>query len=139
MQAKEMVYPGHPVVIAYLITQQYPNYHAAAGRDPGSHYERALVSCEIPGAGSHVGAALDLLHFLCNGISWEMAINNADNFWEAVTKGNTAIWGQQQAEQIKPLLKAKSAWWSKGVSSVTISDTIDHGPHFSEDKTHEPK
>lgn len=127
------VYPGHPITVAYLITQTYPDFDSAFFRGEKDGYEAALADWTIPGAGGNVSAALELLHYLRHGtfkkaareqkISvWGFACKWADDYWRRCddqAKADSPRWkeGQDQADGIKPLLKSQQAWWRKPSAS----------------------
>jgi hypothetical protein len=134
------VYPGHPVTVAYIITQLYVSFEDATEVQEGHQYSNALGDNDVPGAGGNVSAALSFLHYLKTGIlSWEDAIKYADESWatcdgqkEGSSWGHREGWkpciddkpctpeeyyinrwkkGQKQADRIKPLLKQKITTW----------------------------
>jgi hypothetical protein len=112
---EEVIYPGHPTVLAFLITQVFKTYEEAFVRTESNVYA-ALGSMDVPGAGGNVYAALDLLGRLHDGVPPKEALYIADNFWDrqsSQTTDNTDKWraGQSQAERYKPRLLAMSAWW----------------------------
>jgi hypothetical protein len=117
---RDAVYPGHQITLAYLITRAFPTFESAfvKSKDDGwGSYPAALGSSLIPGAGSCVHAALSLLVKLRKGTPIEQAFKEADDTWERVDSQMTAYpkrWkeGQEQADLVKPLLKAQSAWWT---------------------------
>lgn len=77
---KDFVYPGHPVVIAYMVTQKYPSFEEAVAL--GRQYPRALEDSDIFGAGGSVYAALDLLQYVQKGVlTLDAFIERADKSW----------------------------------------------------------
>lgn len=132
------VYPGHPVTVAYLITQIFPTYEEAFDTPEGVTYGGAIGSCKIPGAGGNVYEALDLLSRLRDGMPWSLAIKYANDSWfscdsqgsggyvygmegkqETEEEQNKreirykARWkkGQQQADKLQVRLAKQSDWW----------------------------
>lgn len=61
LNGEDLVYPGHPVVIAYLIMRRFESYVEATEKNEGAMYNRALSSADIPGGGGEVNMALDIL------------------------------------------------------------------------------
>lgn len=107
------VYPGHAVVLAYIIMDEFPSYAAAMKKDKGVEYVNALTSDKVPGAGGCVQAALDLLRE-ARLLSIEAAIFRADERWVSETSGGYLKYrelGQAQADGLKPHLIAKFANW----------------------------
>lgn len=127
LDARIAVYPGHPITIAYLITMKYPNFESAFVKVGKWGDAAALADCDIPGAGGNVSAALELLFWLRDGTfkkvgsksgrkTWDVAVSWADDYWSRCDSQNMTHqerWkkGQEQADQIKPLLKARRSWW----------------------------
>lgn len=121
------VYPGHPVTLAYIITQVFDTYEEASGRSCscgsglhlcGKGWPNALGDSAVPGAGGNVYGALDLLARLHKGMSWDDAIKHAVDYWDRCDSQKTAYpkrhqEGQEQAEKFLQKLKDQSAWWSK--------------------------
>lgn len=116
------VYPGHPVVIAFAMTEHFWCYFHATYRSikflgdktEVEPYCKAQTSKEIPGAGSHVVSALELLQFVRNGeVSWEDGFTWADKTWASLTQGayrDCRELGQVHANLVKPLLKKRTDW-----------------------------
>ncbi len=108
------VYPGHPVTIAYCIVSAFPTYEDAFKKIDGG-YPAALINCNVPGGGSSIHRALDMLRFLrSDTVTVDAILAWADKEWynETHPESNT-LEGQTQADKIKPLLLAKSDWWEK--------------------------
>lgn len=55
-----LVYPGHPVAIALMITHVFPDLARASNTGPG-RFPAAQESSMVGGAGGNVGGALHLL------------------------------------------------------------------------------
>lgn len=118
------VYPGHPITIAYIITETYPDFGSAFLPVGEARYEAAVADIRIPGAGGNVYAGLELLHHLRNGAfnkvakerkisKWRSACDWADSYWARCVATGSPLFkkGQQQADEIKPLLKGRQKWW----------------------------
>ena len=76
------VYPGHPVRLAWIITQEFGSWdeatqNTAPDRTPWSD---ALTSDRVPGAGGNVHAALDFLKRVME-FGWDKAKSHADEYW----------------------------------------------------------
>lgn len=110
---EEAIYPGHPVTIAYIIICVFPTYEEAFAK--GIHCWAAIESVDIPGAGSSVYNALDMLRYLHNGIiDFDKAVEIAEHDWDCLTSDSFSLFkGQEQANRFKEKLREKSSWWKK--------------------------
>lgn len=116
---RESVYPSHPILVAYFITQLYPSIEEAAEKGK-SGYPNAVSDIRIPGAGDCVWQGHGLMVRWARGDFEEIddLFHEADNYWFRLNgpKGNN--WpdklrdGQKQAEDIKPLLREALQTWS---------------------------
>ncbi len=109
------VYPGHPLTLAHLIVLSFPSLGAALHKEPDATYGVALSSGAIPGAGSNVHAALDLMRYACS-LGLEAAIAWGDEYWASCTSGanfgeRTAP-GQAQADILKPAFREAFYKWN---------------------------
>jgi hypothetical protein len=87
------VYPGHPIVLGYLIARTYPSLDEAR--------LSALRDTRIPGAGGSVNAALEFLGYLQDGVALNTFKEMAARQWkvDAVDpKAHKA--GEKQAERL---------------------------------------
>lgn len=124
---REFVYPGHPLVIAFLMTKTYDGLSAALAPTDHNRYH-ALGSQYIPGAGGNVYAAIDFLGWIRKGtFSIEESILHADKYWKSCdgmfqrnekrTQDETYhdVWkrGQAQADELKPALMDRLVSWIK--------------------------
>src|SRR4051812_31063959 len=80
------VYPGHPIVIAYLVTFAYPNLTSALTPDiqpDGAPYgwPSALGNNDIPGAGGCVHSGLYVLKRIRDGLTVKQSLEQADQTW----------------------------------------------------------
>lgn len=98
-----LVYPGHPVPLAYLIMHAYPDLETALARDGNSPWPAALGNQSIPGGGGEVHAALALLAAIRNGVSPAEAVMKASACWRDNRAGGhprAVDPGQAQAEHV---------------------------------------
>ena len=125
LDGETIVYPGHPITLAYLITFEYASLEAATLK--GAAYPLALENSRIPGAGGNVYNAIDLLRRVRQGVPIEDALLWADQAWgycDAQARGGNdpddpkfgrdhyiARWkkGQEQADKYKERLRERLA------------------------------
>lgn len=101
----QLVDPGHPVAIAYLVMCAYPDVETALWRGPGSVWPAALYNQAIPGSGEAVREALDLLRSVRNGVAPQTAVSRACARWhQDYAKTRPALYdaGQAQADHVLP-------------------------------------
>ena len=108
------IYPGHPVVMALLITHLFDDLASAA--TPTEHgWSAAVGSSDIPGGGGEVASGLNLLIKVAAGeCSLDEAIAWGDERWALSKAGGHADRvepGQCQAELAKPLLRTRLQTW----------------------------
>lgn len=109
------VYPGHPVVLAYIITRVFSSYEEAV--KPKENIPAAVGSIDIPGSGGCVYSAVDLLTYLKKKtLSIDEAISWADRVWEncdnqKVKNYNRWNKGQKQADSVKEKLCKHLETW----------------------------
>ena len=109
-----LVYPGHPVPLAYLIMRAYPDLDTALARDGDSPWPAALCNQSIPGGGGEVRAALELLKAIRNGCPPAAAVAAAAARWHAGAAGGhrrALAPGQAQADHIQERFHALLAQW----------------------------
>lgn len=99
-------YPGHPLVVASMIMDRYPNLEAALERPEGTDYGNALSDSFIPGAGCAVYAALDTLR-VGQAEGAEAAAEVAQRYWDSWERqsprnAGPADRGRRQAVRIWP-------------------------------------
>lgn len=118
---KHDVHPGHPLVIAICIMQKYESLEAASspsqGRSVGEDgkaeimdYPIALGDSDIPGCGSSVCSALDLLSMA----SADIAIKFASICWEGECSGAYQKYynkGTEASKELEPLFRELWARW----------------------------
>lgn len=98
-----LVYPGHPVPLAYLIMRAYPDLETALARDGDSPWPAALGNQAIPGGGGEVRAALTLLTAIRDGSSPAEAVAKSSARWRDGRAGGhprAVDPGQAQAEHV---------------------------------------
>lgn len=102
---------GHPICIAFLIMQVYPSYDEAVTRPEGATYCKALCDQRIPGTGSNVWAALDMLK-RAEYLGVETALKEAQVYWESSdTSTENKVKGTQQALSIRERFLEQFANW----------------------------
>lgn len=112
------VYPGHPITLAYLITQNYDSLAAVLAPCYDNYgYKQtwcaAVGDSRIPGAGGNVHAAVDLLKNLVAGNENE-ALTRALYLWKSHTDNcyeKYKVPGQEQANRVLPLLLETLKTW----------------------------
>lgn len=132
-----VVYPGHPVTIAYLIASHYTSYETAlTSSENGGSWCHALGNSDIPGAGGCVYLAVDLLKKLVQDeMPADQAFAWADEVWgrvdsmkdgggsfarnEAARASFTKTFegGQAQANRVKEKLVARLREWPRTAPS----------------------
>jgi len=123
-----LIFPGHPIAIAFCILKAFPNYAVAVKKD-SHNCPMAVSSSQIPGAGGSCYSALDFLTALHRGTSLKAAFEDADATWDRIDnhKDKGGIYatddasrerfyvrwkdGQAQADLIKPLFEGQESWW----------------------------
>ena len=108
------IYPGHPVVLALLVTHIFPSLAAAA--TPTEHgWSAALGSNEITGAGDMVSSAMRLLHGVASRTTTiEEAIAWSNKQWRESAAGghpDRVERGQEQVDRAMPLLQSRLETW----------------------------
>lgn len=110
------VYPGHPVVLGYILTNAYPSLAEALMPTEVNRHD-ALGNSNVPGAGGNVYMALDLLRNIVTGtLPIDRALEDADQRWadcDNQAKVDPDRWreGQEQADRFKAALKAQLETW----------------------------
>lgn len=109
------VYPGHPVVTAYYITQNFSSLSAACTMGEFGCPE-ALSCHRIPGGGTSVYNGLDLLRYIKDkDIGFDLAVKWADEVWAREMTGwhdkTKLTEGQEKADQVKEKLKEILETW----------------------------
>lgn len=111
-----VVYPGHPLVIAFFITHEFKSLEDALYVEPNGQYSAALASNAVPGGGGEVHQALDLLCHIRNGMSPTDAVEYARKRWvDGNAGGHTKAVepGQAQADQITDVFIERVQEWIK--------------------------
>lgn len=122
IKRSDFIYPGHPLVIAWFITKNYKNLQDAENPLTG-----ALGSCNIPGAGGGVHAALDCLWKLSNGLSLMEVIDFANYHWKVDRDNgysNVYLKGLEQASKVLPELISEQ-WWTNTPGMITYQEMLD--------------
>ena len=111
----EQTYPGHPLVIAVRIMENFPSLEAATER--GHHFSAAQESPMIRGGGASVAAALEILKLMAreeDGLSQEKAIEVANQNWDLNRSGigeEKYAAGVREAEAAKEDFLSMTSWW----------------------------
>lgn len=120
LTGRRCVYPGHPLVIGFAIMCSFESLAAASKKQPGCPYKPALVSNSVPGAGSHVHKALDLLQLVEKSLIGVADLpERADIEWLKATKGAYATAqadGLAQAQALQLIFLEKAQQWFKAGS-----------------------
>lgn len=111
-----VVYPGHPLVVAYEIMSVFTSPEDALKpcRTGGLNCPEAVADNRISGGGGEVYAACNLLHLAQQGASAEELIAWADERWVSGGAGghtNAIEPGLKQAEKLKREFTAKLETW----------------------------
>lgn len=104
-------YPGHPIVLAYLITQKYSSLNQALRKN--LFYLKVLEDKDIIGADKNIYAALEFLHQSKN-INFNKAWQEAQEDWKTLTDGyndDVIAHGAKQALMIKEKIIEKLKSW----------------------------
>lgn len=108
-------YPGHPIVLACMVMDRYPDILAAMRREPGRDFGNALRDSFIPGAGCAVHAALESLR---QGREHgpAAAYAHAERYWQGweeqrTDNASSAARGREQCERIKARFEAQLKTW----------------------------
>lgn len=115
---QEFVYPGHPLVLACFIMDSFADFAAASEhqvtQDNPHGFSAASRDARIPGAGCHVGAALDVLRIGSKGGSADEMVKFATEYWDRGRAGghvNNVQAGQIQAKGIESHFRSLAASW----------------------------
>lgn len=114
------VYPGHPLVLAMAIMRVFPSF-TEANAPSVNGWCVAITDTRIPGAGDHVGAAMQMLEMGSRGLDADAMVTYAARYWEEGLAGghvkHVAV-GKAQAERIEPHFRAMSEQWFKTAETV---------------------
>ena len=119
-----LVYPGHPITVAFVITHVYDSYEGAVAPCPsGGGSCHAVGNHDVPGAGSNVYLAVDLLkHYFVDGWSIEKCFEWADTAWghvDGMAETKDPRWAERymkglaQAARVKERLAARLREWPR--------------------------
>jgi hypothetical protein len=119
----EIVYPGHPITIAYQISQAFSCFEEADA--PTSFgWPRALGAEAVKGAGDCVYAAMDFLRLLHRGATFDFAVTRARAEWALTATGvyeDRLQQGDEQATQLLSLFDPQ--WWVPRESGAILDET----------------
>lgn len=108
------VYPGHPVVVAFLIMKKYQNL--AEATKTGHSFPHALEDNDIPGAGGNIYSALSLLAELKEGKPLGKTISKWCDQWISSKAGGLEKYvepGDSQAKLVIPQFSELAPEWIK--------------------------
>lgn len=109
-------YPGHPLVLAYLVMESFPSLEDALTIPRGKQVRKVFDGSGIPGSIGNIEVALEMLRLARDGRMQE-AFSLASRTWSSTGSGhfeNTdGARGKAQAESLVEAFEAKSSKWSK--------------------------
>lgn len=109
----QMIYPGHPLVLAVTIMHVFPNFDEANKQTEHGWCE-ALADPRIPGAGDHVGASMRVLKLGANGCGAEAMIEYARDYWDRGNAGGlhkNVEAGRAQAAMVETSFRELAKTW----------------------------
>lgn len=108
------IYPGHPITISLLIMHRFSDL-GAAKQTAENGFSSALATPDIPGAGSEIAYALNLLERLAEGrFSLADAFETASIRWKENplnVPADTIMAGQEQAKRLCDSFIAQAMEW----------------------------
>jgi hypothetical protein len=119
-----LVYPGHPVAVALMITHVFPDLAAASA--PTEHgFPEALGSLMVGGAGGAVSSGLHLLHLVDRGLDLDTFEDRLDEGWshEAHAPDRMAS-GSAQGRLAFAALKERLPAWLEATASDAPSISV---------------
>ena len=118
-----VVYPGHPLTVAWVITHVFSDFETASIPDGEFGFSAACRNSDISGAGGNVHNAMSLLRTLRQGKrGLQETLDHADELWASCDDQKTRYpdrWkmGQEQADLVKPFFLARVQDWLKKTAS----------------------
>jgi hypothetical protein len=110
------VYPGHPLVIAYLVMKSFKSLEDALTTPPGQQSKNLYSLGALPGSVGAIEAAVQVLRLGQSG-SFGKALDFADNEWLQSVKGEfgNELWtsGHVQADSLKAAFMEEAPAWCK--------------------------
>ncbi|HCT05874.1 MAG TPA: hypothetical protein DIW86_10975 [Pseudomonas sp.] len=108
-------FPGHPLVLACMIMDRYPDLASATEVSAGADFSNAQRDSFLPGTGCAITSALATLRLAAERDAGA-ASAHADRYWDGWEKQSSsnqerAERGRQQAARIHPVFLAKVQAW----------------------------
>lgn len=114
LDGEDHVYPGHGLVIAYIIMHVFDS-PAAALATTEHGWPEALSSSAVPGSGDGAYAGCGVIEWMLGGMTPEDAADQADRSWRRRVQGgafgNRLDAGQEQADRFRGRFIAKAKTW----------------------------
>lgn len=115
MLGEHIQYPGHPLVLACMIMDRYPDLALATEISAGADFSNAQRDSFLPGTGCAVTAALTTLRLAAEK-GEDAAIAHAAWYWDgwerqSTTNGEKASRGRAQATKMCPAFLARLKLW----------------------------
>lgn len=109
----QFTYPGHPLVLAYVVMVVFGSHAEAAARTEHG-WSAALGDCRVPGAGDHVAAAMYVLGIGARGGSPDDMIAAAHAYWDVGHAGGhvkNVVQGRVEARKIESAFRERCCVW----------------------------
>lgn len=115
MLGEHIQYPGHPLVLACMIMDRYPDFALATEISAGAEFSNAQRDSFLPGTGCAVTAALTTLRLAAEK-GESAAIAHAAWYWDgwerqSTANGEKASRGRAQAAKVRPAFLARLKVW----------------------------
>ena len=82
VSGNDLVYPGHPLVLAAVVMHLYPSYSQASKKSARANLPEAVADVHIPGEGKSLFAAMECLSNGNGGVSVDGMVMWAKSLWE---------------------------------------------------------
>ncbi|MBN6738896.1 hypothetical protein KTE60_31115 [Burkholderia multivorans] len=106
-------YPGHPLVLAAIIMFAFEGF-STASESTEHGWCRALADSKVPGAGDHVGAAMQVLRIGHDGGTVDAMVAEAHRYWDKGRAGGhdkNVDAGRAQAVKIEAVFRSRASDW----------------------------
>lgn len=111
---ERIVYPGHPVVLAFLVVKRYASIDEATALSSKSSQPRVIDDLEVYGSAGFLTEALRLLEDVRDGRSPIQAIEDAEARWVSTRADGhegSVERGAAQSRKVRDLLAAELPAW----------------------------